>query len=89
MSRLSKMGILAKGGAAISQLQDLRVISFDKTGTLTKGTPELTDYWFEDETIIPAVVAMENNRHTHWRKQLFKDSATGHFLKKKSKWKCL
>ena len=32
------MGILAKGGAAISQLQDLRVISFDKTGTLTKGT---------------------------------------------------
>ena len=64
MSRLSKMGILAKGGAAISQLQDLRVISFDKTGTLTKGTPELTDYWFEDETIIPAVVAMEK-QSTH------------------------
>ena len=64
MSRLSKMGILAKGGAAISQLQDLRVISFDKTGTLTKGTPELTDYWFEDETMIPAVVAMEK-QSTH------------------------
>lgn len=64
MSRLSKMGILAKGGAAISQLQDLRVISFDKTGTLTKGTPELTDYWFEDEAIIPAVVAMEK-QSTH------------------------
>ena len=64
MSRLSKMGILAKGGVAISQLQDLRVISFDKTGTLTKGTPELTDYWFEDETMIPAVVAMEK-QSTH------------------------
>ena len=64
MSRLSKMGILAKGGAAISQLQELRVISFDKTGTLTKGTPDLTDYWFEDETMIPAVVAMEK-QSTH------------------------
>ncbi len=64
MSRLSKMGILAKGGAAISQLQELRVISFDKTGTLTKGTPDLTDYWFEDEAIIPAVVAMEK-QSTH------------------------
>lgn len=64
MSRLSKMGILAKGGAAISQLQDLHVISFDKTGTLTKGTPDLTDYWFEDETMIPAVVAMEK-QSTH------------------------
>ena len=64
MSRLSKMGILAKGGAAISQLQELRVISFDKTGTLTKGTPELTDYWFEDEAMIPAVVAMEK-QSTH------------------------
>lgn len=64
MSRLSKMGILAKGGAAISQLQELRVISFDKTGTLTKGTPDLTDYWFEDETMIPAVVTMEK-QSTH------------------------
>lgn len=64
MSRLSKMGILDKGGAAISQLQDLHVISFDKTGTLTKGTPDLTDYWFEDETMIPAVVAMEK-QSTH------------------------
>ena len=64
MSRLSKMGILAKGGAAISQLQELRVISFDKTGTLTKGTPDLTDYWFEDEAMIPAVVAMEK-QSTH------------------------
>lgn len=64
MSRLSKMGILAKGGAAISQLQELRVISFDKTGTLTKGTPDLTDYWFEDEAIIPAIVAMEK-QSTH------------------------
>ena len=64
MSRLSKLGILAKGGAAISQLQELRVISFDKTGTLTKGTPDLTDYWFEDEAIIPAVVAMEK-QSTH------------------------
>ena len=64
MSRLSKLGILAKGGAAISQLQELRVISFDKTGTLTKGTPDLTDYWFEDEAMIPAVVAMEK-QSTH------------------------
>ena len=64
ISRLSKLGILAKGGAPISQLQELRVISFDKTGTLTKGTPDLTDYWFEDEAIIPAVVAMEK-QSTH------------------------
>lgn len=64
MSRLSKLGILAKGGAAISQLQELRVISFDKTGTLTKGTPDLTDCWFEDEAMIPAVVAMEK-QSTH------------------------
>lgn len=63
ISNLSKKGVLVKGGAFLSKLQDLKAISFDKTGTLTNGKPVVTDYSFEkgmDESeMIDLVVAME------------------------------
>ena len=62
------------------------VISFDKT--LTNGTPELTDYWFEDETMIPAVV---DGKTTIPLAQAVvqKIQRMDSFRRKKSKWKYL
>ncbi|MBU5360465.1 heavy metal translocating P-type ATPase [Enterococcus raffinosus] len=63
ISNLSKKGVLIKGGAYLSKLQELKAISFDKTGTLTNGRPVVTDYSFENELdqneLIDLVVAME------------------------------
>ncbi|MBO1308598.1 heavy metal translocating P-type ATPase [Enterococcus sp. 669A] len=63
ISNLSKKGVLVKGGAYLSKLQDLKAICFDKTGTLTLGKPVVTDFFFEgglDEAeLINLVVAME------------------------------
>ncbi len=63
ISNLSKKGVLVKGGAYLSKLQDLKAISFDKTGTLTNGKPVVTDYSFEkslDEAeMVDLIIAME------------------------------
>lgn len=63
ISNLSKKGVLVKGGAYLSKLQDLKAISFDKTGTLTNGKPVVTDYSFEksldEAALVDLVVAME------------------------------
>ncbi len=63
ISNLSKKGVLVKGGAYLSKLNELKAISFDKTGTLTSGKPVVTDFSFdpkEDEKeLIDLIVAME------------------------------
>jgi Cd2+/Zn2+-exporting ATPase len=39
ISNAARHGVLFKGGLALEQLSNARVIAFDKTGTLTEGTP--------------------------------------------------
>jgi len=39
INRAAKLGLIVKGGAAIEQLGQAKVMVFDKTGTLTYGTP--------------------------------------------------
>ncbi|HCM88871.1 MULTISPECIES: heavy metal translocating P-type ATPase [Vagococcus] len=64
ISNLSKKGVLVKGGAYLSKLNELKAISFDKTGTLTSGKPVVTDFSFASEEnedqLIDLIVAMES-----------------------------
>jgi Cd2+/Zn2+-exporting ATPase len=39
LARLARDGVLAKGGAQLSELARVKVFAFDKTGTLTHGRP--------------------------------------------------
>ena len=63
ISNLSKKGVLVKGGAYLSKLQELKAISFDKTGTLTNGKPVVTDYAvakeLNEDEVVDLIVAME------------------------------
>ncbi|MEV3936802.1 heavy metal translocating P-type ATPase [Glycomyces sp. NPDC049804] len=43
LSRASRHGVIVKGGAALEQLADGRVLLFDKTGTLTRGHPAISE----------------------------------------------
>lgn len=64
ISNLSKKGVLVKGGAYLSKLNELKAISFDKTGTLTSGKPVVTNVFFDPkedkEQLIELIVAMES-----------------------------
>ncbi|MFD8496061.1 heavy metal translocating P-type ATPase [Amycolatopsis sp. NPDC059657] len=43
MSRMSRSGVVVKGGAALELLGQVRTLAMDKTGTVTAGRPEVTD----------------------------------------------
>ena len=43
VSRAARRGVLVKGGAALEQLAQGRILLFDKTGTLTAGRPVVED----------------------------------------------
>ena len=43
LSRAAHIGVVIKGGGALEQLANGRVMLFDKTGTLTQGHPVLAD----------------------------------------------
>lgn len=64
-SNLARRGVLSKGSAYLSQLAGIKAIMFDKTGTLTNGRPEVTDYYFSDNTneaeILDVVIALEKD----------------------------
>lgn len=56
ISNLAKEGILFKGGAFLSSLEDVKAIAFDKTGTLTAGKPRVVDYDLEPSQVSTAVL---------------------------------
>ncbi|MDV6014230.1 heavy metal translocating P-type ATPase [Haloechinothrix sp. LS1_15] len=43
LSRMSRAGVVVKGGASLEQLGHARTILMDKTGTVTTGNPEIVD----------------------------------------------
>ncbi|HET6502552.1 MAG TPA: heavy metal translocating P-type ATPase [Amycolatopsis sp.] len=43
MSRMSRAGVVVKGGAALELLGRAGILAMDKTGTVTAGRPEVTD----------------------------------------------
>ncbi len=62
--RAAELGILFRGGQALQQLKDARVVALDKTGTLTLGKPTLTDLvpapGFAADDVLPLVAAVES-----------------------------
>lgn len=50
-------GILIKDAEALEKAHSIHTIVFDKTGTLTKGTPEVTDVAYGDETHKDTILA--------------------------------
>ncbi len=60
ISNLAKRGVLFKGGAYLSNFNDIRAIAFDKTGTLTMGQPSVTDVYFSKNIEEQAVSAYQN-----------------------------
>src|SRR5699024_700899 len=47
----AEQGILFKGGEHLEKTHQLDTIILDKTGTITNGTPEVTDYTGNRETL--------------------------------------
>lgn len=43
ISRLSRLGVIVKGGGVLERLATARVLVFDKTGTVTRGEPRVTE----------------------------------------------
>ena len=44
LSAAARGGVLIRGGGALENLAELRVVAFDKTGTLSLGAPRVTDF---------------------------------------------
>lgn len=58
-----KEGILYKGGEFFEIANKINAIAFDKTGTLTKGTPELSDFSGDKDTLIFAASLEKHSNH--------------------------
>ena len=43
LSRAARRGVIIKGGGALEQLANARVLLLDKTGTITRGEPDVVD----------------------------------------------
>ncbi|MGB7317807.1 MAG: heavy metal translocating P-type ATPase [Planktotalea sp.] len=66
--RAADLGVLFAKGAALQELQDIKIVAFDKTGTLTLGRPTLkkgqTSSGFnEDRALALAAAAEANSEH--------------------------
>ncbi|MEZ6095467.1 MAG: heavy metal translocating P-type ATPase [Pirellulaceae bacterium] len=60
MGRLAKRQILVKQGDVFQSLARPGVLWLDKTGTVTQGDMSI-QFWNGDDSIIPAIVAVEKN----------------------------
>ncbi|MGL4662420.1 MAG: heavy metal translocating P-type ATPase [Culicoidibacterales bacterium] len=58
ISNGARRGILFKGGESVEKVSDIDFLAFDKTGTITKGTPTVTNIFFQDDRADLKVVAM-------------------------------
>ena len=56
-------GILYKGGEHLEKTHKVDVVVLDKTGTVTKGTPEVTDFTGDDETLRLLASAEKGSEH--------------------------
>ena len=68
LARLSRAGILVKGGDVLERLATIDAAAFDKTGTLTMGRPSVTDVIVAagidlDEVIRLAAAAESRSEH--------------------------
>lgn len=59
----AEQGILFKGGEHLEKTHQLDTIILDKTGTITNGTPEVTDYTGNRETLQLLASAENHSEH--------------------------
>ena len=57
-------GILFKGGEHIEGTHAINTVVLDKTGTITNGTPEVTDFSGDDQTL-QLLASAEKVLNTH------------------------
>ncbi|WP_234905833.1 heavy metal translocating P-type ATPase [Affinirhizobium pseudoryzae] len=61
--RAADLGVLFRKGAALQELQAVRLVVLDKTGTVTKGRPDLADIrladGFDEAFVLSAIAAVE------------------------------
>lgn len=58
ISNGARRGILFKGGESVEKVSDIDFLAFDKTGTITKGTPTVTNVFFQDNRVDLMMIAM-------------------------------
>ena len=63
ISRAAKIGVLFKGGDALTRTASVNAAAFDKTGTLTKGKPTLTAIhpvaWSDEDSLLCLAAGLE------------------------------
>ena len=59
----SENGILFKGGEHIEGTHAINTVVLDKTGTITNGTPEVTDFSGDDQTLQLLASAEKGSEH--------------------------
>ncbi|GGB07281.1 copper-translocating P-type ATPase [Macrococcus hajekii] len=61
--RAAEQGILFKGGEHLERTHEINTIVLDKTGTVTKGTPEVTDFTGDAETLMYLASSEQASEH--------------------------
>nr|QGT40755.1 copper-translocating P-type ATPase [Staphylococcus epidermidis] len=61
--KAAENGILFKGGEHIEGTHVINTVVLDKTGTITNGTPEVTDFSGDDQTLQLLASAEEGSEH--------------------------